>query len=119
MSDEPEKVHLETPDLGARHRAAFAELFPGVLADGVLDVQRLSEMLDVRAAQVHEGRERYGLQWAGKQEAVRSLLTSSRGTLDPDLEASIDWDSTQNLMIEGDNLEVLKLLQKPYAARSS
>lgn len=117
MNDEPEKVQLESVDLSDRNRAALQELFPGVLDDGVLDVQRLSELLDIAPAQIYEGRERYGLQWAGKQEAVRSLLTPSRGSLVPDLERSVDFDTAKNVFIEGDNLEVLKLLQKAYNDR--
>lgn len=114
MSDEPEKVALETPDLAAGNRAAIEDLFPGVLADGVLDAARLGELLDMPVAQVPDGRERYGLQWAGKQEAIRSLLGQSHAALVPDQTASLDFDSAKNVFIEGDNLEVLKLLQKAY-----
>jgi adenine-specific DNA-methyltransferase len=117
MTDEPDKVHLETPDLAAENRAALARLFPGVLADGVLDASKLGELLDVNVAQAAGGRERYGLQWAGKFEAVRSLLTPSRATLVPDLDQSDDFDNARNVFIEGDNLEVLKLLQKAYNDR--
>jgi adenine-specific DNA-methyltransferase len=114
MAAEPGNINLETPDLAFANRLAFEQLFPGVLDDEVLDVGRLSELLDVPAAQVPDGRERYGLQWAGKQEAVRSLLTPSRATLIPDLENSIGFDTARNVFVEGDNLEVLKLLQKAY-----
>jgi adenine-specific DNA-methyltransferase len=96
------------------NRDALAALFPGVLADGVLDATRLAELLDVAVTAPADGRERFGLMWAGKQEAVRSLLTPSRGTLVPDIERSIDFDNAKNVFIEGDNLEVLKLLQKSY-----
>jgi adenine-specific DNA-methyltransferase len=114
MTEEPVKVDLETPDLAARYRAKLTELFPGVMADGVLDVGRLGELVDMPIAQVPDGRERYGLQWAGKQGAVRSLLNPSRGALIPDLKNSVDFDSARNVFIEGENLEVLKLLQKAY-----
>ncbi len=114
MTDEPAKVDLETPDLAADNRALFENMFPGVLADGVIDPERLGALLDVPVAQVADGRERYGLMWAGKQDAVRSLLTPSRGTLLPDLDNSVDFDRAENVFIEGDNLEVLKLLQKAY-----
>ena len=114
MTDEQTRVELTTLDLAAENRDALAALFPGVLDDGVLDAAKLGELLDTPVAQVPDGRERYGLQWAGKQEAIRSLLTPSRGTLVPDLERSIDFDTAQNVFIEGDNLEVLKLLQKAY-----
>lgn len=111
---EPAKLDLETPDVAAAHRAAFEQQFPGVLADGVVDAERLKELLDVDVIGASDDRERYGLMWAGKKEAVRSLQTSSRATLVPDIEASVQWDSAQNVFIEGDNLEVLKLLQKAY-----
>lgn len=113
-SAEPEKVDLASPDLAAAKRAAFDELFPGVLADGVLDAGRLGDLLDAPVTAPPEGRERFGLMWAGKQDAVRSLLTPSRGTLVPELDKSVDFDTAQNVFIEGDNLEVLKLLQKAY-----
>jgi len=114
MTDQPQKVDLATPDIAAANRESLEALFPGVIADGVLDTARLGELLDIPVTSTSEGRERFGLMWAGKQEAVRSLLTPSRGTLIPDLERSVDFDTAQNVFIEGDNLEVLKLLQKAY-----
>lgn len=117
MTDEPEKVELTTPDIAARHRAALGELFPGVLTDGVLDAAKLGELLDAPVAYSPDGRERYGLQWAGKQEAIRSLLAPGRGALSPDIAASPGFDDGRNAFIEGDNLEVLKLLQKAYNDR--
>lgn len=117
MTDEPDKVNLETPDLAAENRAEFEALFPGLLDDGVLDIARLGELLDIPVAQAPDSRERYGLQWAGKQEAVRSLLAPGRGALVPDLDQSDAFDHAKNVFIEGDNLEVLKLLQKAYNDR--
>ena len=114
MAEKPERVDLSTPDIGADSREALAALFPGVLADGVLDATRLGEMLDVEVTAPVDGRERFGLTWAGKHQALRSLLTPSRGTLVPDLGKSVEFDTAENLFIEGDNLEVLKLLQKAY-----
>lgn len=117
MSEEPGRIELETPDLAAEKRAAFEDLCPGVLADGVLDATRLAELLDTPVTAPLDGRERFGLTWAGKQDAVRSLLTPSHGTLFPLVEDSINFDTAQNIFIEGDNLEVLKLLQKAYNDR--
>ena len=114
MMDEPEGVDLSTPDIAAANREALEALFPGVIADGVLDATSLGELLDIPVTAPVDGRERFGLMWAGKHEAVRSLLTPSKGTLVPDLERSVDFDTAQNVFIEGDNLEVLKLLQKAY-----
>ncbi len=61
-----------------------------------------------------ESKERYGLTWAGKAEAFRNVQSVSSGTLAPMPSESVNWDATENLIIEGDNLEVLKLLQRPY-----
>ena len=114
MTDEPERVETTTPDLAAEKLAALKELFPGAVADGVLDAARIGELVDLPVAGLKGGRERYGLMWAGKQEAVASLLRPSRGTLVPDLERSVDFENARNVFIEGDNLEVLKILQKTY-----
>ncbi|NYE38660.1 adenine-specific DNA-methyltransferase [Nocardioides cavernae] len=114
MSDEVVKVELESPDLAAEKLAAFQDLFPGVLADGILDAGRLGELLDTEVAAPADGRERFGLMWAGKQGAVRSLLAPSRGALLPEFDKSTNFDEARHTFIEGDNLEVLKLLQKAY-----
>lgn len=114
MLQEPDKVDLQTPDLAADNRALIDVLLPGVIQDGVLDAAKLAELLDVPLASVPDGRERYGLQWARKGEAIRSLLAASRGALVPELDTSYDFDTARNVFIEGDNLEVLKLLQKAY-----
>lgn len=113
-TDEPGRVDAETPDLAAEKLAQLQELFPGAFADGVVDAARIGELVGKPVAGLKEGRERYGLMWAGKQEAVASLLKPSRGTLVPDMERSIDFENARNVFIEGDNLEVLKILQKSY-----
>jgi adenine-specific DNA-methyltransferase len=114
MTDDPEKVEMGTPDLAAQKRAIVAELLPGVLVDGVLDAARLGELLDVPVTAPADGRERFGLMWAGKQDAIKSLLSVSRGALLPEFDKSADFDTANHVFIEGDNLEVLKLLQKAY-----
>lgn len=114
MTDEPLRVDAETPDLAAEKLAQLQELFPGAFADGVVDAARIGELVGMPVAGLKDGRERYGLMWAGKQEAVASLLKPSRGTLVPDMERSIDFENARNVFIEGDNLEVLKILQKSY-----
>lgn len=117
MVEEPSKVDLESPDIAAENRAVLQDLFPDLLADGVLNAERLGELLDVPVAEPPAARERFGLQWAGKQAAVHSLLAPSRGTLSPHLNDSVDFDTAQNCFIEGDNLEALKLMQKAYNDR--
>jgi adenine-specific DNA-methyltransferase len=91
------------------------ELFPEAFSEGHLDPKVLSELLPAGA--IDEREEKYGLNWHGKRRARQLALTPSTGTLRPCPEESVDWDTTQNLMIEGDNLEVLKLLQKSYAGK--
>ena len=84
MMDEPEGVDLSTPDIAAVNREVLEALLPGVIADGVLDATSLGELLDIPVTEPVDGRERFGLMWAGKHEAIRSLLTPSKGTLVPE-----------------------------------
>ena len=101
-------------DLVADKVAKLKALFPEAFTEGRIDFDVLRQLLgDV----LEDGEEKYGLNWHGKRQARRLALTPSTGTLRPCLEESVDWDTTQNLMIEGDNLEVLKLLQKSYAGK--
>ena len=100
-----------SPDLVAENIAQLADLFPEACTEGKVDFTVLRELLD---DSVDETEEKYGLNWHGKRRARRLALTPSTGTLRPCPEESVEWDSTQNLMIEGDNLEVLKLLQRSY-----
>jgi len=87
------------------------EIFPDVFTEGKVDFDALQATL---GEYLETGEERYSFNWHGKAQARRIAQTPSTGTLRPCPEESIDWDSTQNLFIEGDNLEVLKLLQKSY-----
>ena len=93
---------------------ALAVLFPSVVRDGQVDVEALRQLCG--EAVVKED-ELFGLNWRGKAEARRAALTPSLGTLRPCKEESKEWDTTQNLYIEGDNLEVLKLLRKSYGGK--
>lgn len=88
--------------------------FPDAFVEGKVDFDVLKQLL---GGQVDEREERYGLNWHGKRLARQLALTPSTGTLRPCPEESVDWETTRNLMIEGDNLEVLKLLQKSYAGK--
>ncbi|MGA2030958.1 MAG: site-specific DNA-methyltransferase [Thermoguttaceae bacterium] len=90
------------------------ELFPDVFSEGKVDVEKLRAALGDIA---DDRPERYSFTWAGKRDAIRLLQTPSRATLVPAPDESVNFDSTQNLFIEGDNLEVLKLLYKSYSGR--
>jgi len=89
-------------------------LIPQVFTEGRIDADKLrASMGDI----VDERPERYSFSWAGKRDAIRQLQVPSRATLLPARDESLDFDTTQNIFIEGDNLEVLKLLYKPYFGR--
>jgi adenine-specific DNA-methyltransferase len=94
--------------------AQLKALFPEAFTEGRVDFEVLKQLL---GAAVDEREEKYGLNWHGKRRARQLALTPSAGTLRPCPDESVDWDTTQNLFIEGDNLEVLKLLQKSYAGK--
>jgi len=87
------------------------EIFPDVFTEGKVDFDALQSVL---GDYVETREERYSFNWHGKAQARRIAQTPSTGTLRPCVEESVDWENTQNLFIEGDNLEVLKLLQKSY-----
>lgn len=93
---------------------AFQTLFPGAIQDGVLDAARLGEILAVEVAGLKDGKESFGLRWAGKGRAIEARQAQSFAALNPELEESVNWNASPNVFIEGDNLEVLKLLQNAY-----
>jgi adenine-specific DNA-methyltransferase len=101
-------------DLVAQNLEQLRALFPEAFVEGKVDFEVLKQLL---GGVVDEREEKYGLNWHGKRQARQLALTPSTGTLRPCPEESVDWDTTQNLIIEGDNLEVLKLLQKSYAGK--
>ena len=102
-------------DITADNIAQLKALFPDAFTEGKVDFDVLKQLLGAR---IDERDEKYGLNWHGKRRARQLALMPSMGTLRPSPEDSVDWDTTQNLMIEGDNLEVLKLLQKSYSGKS-
>ena len=106
-------------DLMKENLAALRALFPELVTEGkdgvAVNLDVLKQLVGDKT--VTDAEEKYGLNWHGKRRARQLALTPSTGTLRPCPEDSVDWDSTQNLMIEGDNLEVLKLLQKSYAGK--
>ena len=91
---------------------ALKTSFPDAFTEDGIDFDILRQLLGDYVA---EGEEKYGLNWHGKRKARQITLTPSTGTLRPYPKESVNWESTQNLFIEGDNLEVLKLLQRSYS----
>jgi len=109
----------KSADLVAGNIEQLKALFPELITEGLngvaVNVDVLKALVGDKTAGDNE--EKYGLNWHGKRRARQLALTPSTGTLRPCPEESVDWETTQNLMIEGDNLEVLKLLQKSYSGK--
>ena len=107
------KPKFETPNLTSENVAKIAELFPGVVAEGKVNFDLLRSMLGDDVF----GDEAYEFTWVGKRAAIAEAGRPIRKTLRPCVEESKDWDTTENLYIEGDNLDVLKLLQEGYLGK--
>lgn len=105
------KLAGESLNIMEENLAAMQQLFPEAFEEGKIDFDVLRQLL---GDYVDDEEERYSFRWNGKGKALRLSQTPSTGTLRPCKEESKDWDTTENLYIEGDNLEVLKLLQKSY-----
>ncbi len=105
------KIDLSTMEVRDARLDELLRLFPEAVTEGKIDFARLRQTL---GDAVDPRKEKYGLSWAGKSEAIQVLQTSAMGTLVPMPEESVNFESSENLIIEGDNLEVLKLLQKSY-----
>ena len=106
-----EILNGKSMDLTEDNLNKLKELFPEVFEEGKIDFDKLRLIL---GDEVEDKEERYEFTWHGKNNAIRIAQTPSTGTLRPDKASSKNWDDTENLYIEGDNLEVLKLLQKSY-----
>ncbi|KHF31029.1 putative methyltransferase [Anoxybacillus sp. BCO1] len=106
-----EKLDGKSLDLVQTNIEALKKLFPEVVTEGKIDFEKLKLIL---GEEIEKRNERYEFTWHGKTQAMKLAQTPSTGTLRPDKQSSKNWDTTENLYIEGDNLEVLKLLQKSY-----
>jgi len=110
-ADDPE---TKSADLTAQNVEQLKTIFPEAFTEGRVDFEVLKQLL---GGVVEDREEKYGLNWHGKRQARQLALTPSSGTLRPCPDESLEWDKTGNLVIEGDNLEVLKLLQKSYSSK--
>lgn len=114
MPEGPEKLNLDSVSPDKLKLEALKALIPGIFGDGVIDAQKLSAEVGYPVIGAVDSEEGFGLAWAGKREAVIATNMPTLASLNPLKDESINWDSAQNVFIEGDNLEVLKLLQKAY-----
>ena len=124
MSDEIEKLKMHSPDLTQDNIAKIRALFPGCVTEAAGEDGKLRLAVDFDQLRqelsdsIVEGpQERYHLNWPGKREALITANAPIAKTLRPAREESVDFDTTQNLFIEGDNLEALKLLQETYLGK--
>src|SRR5438270_6727408 len=114
IRDEIETVERTSADLLAEQTERLELIFPQVFSEGKIDFKKLQAAL---GDLVDTQPERYSFSWAGKRNATLLLQTPSYATLTPSEEESVNFENTQNQFIEGDNLEVLKLLYKSYSGR--
>lgn len=118
-----EKVNLQTADIAAENAAKLAELFPDIVTEVLDEDGNVRHSIDVEALKAHVGdiaedkRERYQFTWPGKQKARAEAIRSIDKTMRPCPEESVNWDTTENLYIEGDNLDALKILRETYAGK--
>jgi adenine-specific DNA-methyltransferase len=114
-NDQPEPLDLRSHTIAEDKKQELLQLFPEIRTEGgKVDIDRLKMAL---GETVDVGRERYGMNWPGKADCFKTIQQPSMGTLLPCKEESVDFDTTENMIIEGDNLEVLKLLQKSYLGK--
>lgn len=109
-----EIIDGNTIDIVKENLKKLQEIYPEAFTEGKVDPQKLLLLL---GEDVDSSNEKYSFTWKGKNDCIRLAQSPSKGTLLPCKEESVDWDTTKNLYIEGDNLEVLKLLQKSYLGK--
>src|SRR5438093_1485767 len=115
QEEQPEKFDLASESTTDEQKAKLKSLFPEIFTEGgKIDFDRLKLTL---GETVDTGKERYGLNWPGKADCFKIIQMPSMATLIPARDESVNFDTTENLIIEGDNLEVLKLLQKSYLGK--
>ena len=115
-----EKMEMRSKDLIEANIKKLADLFPGCLVESIGKDGRISRKIDIEylkqflSDEIVESDEAYELDWVGKRAAISDANRTITKTLRPEKSKSVQWDTTENLYIEGDNLEVLKLLQESY-----
>ena len=107
-------IDKASPDIARENLEKLKKLFPEAVAEGKIDVEALRRTI---GEEIAANDERYTLNWAGKGEAFKALQTPTTATLAPCPEESVDFEKTRNIFIEGENLEVLKVLQKAYYSK--
>jgi len=107
-----EKINLESGNILEENISKLRQIFPNVFSEGKIDFDKLKENLGVFK---NTSEDKYTFSWAGRMDSIKNIQTPTHGTLIPQKDESINFDETENIFIEGENLEVLKLLQKTYS----
>jgi len=119
----PQKLSGTSLNISKENKEKLKQLFPSVFTETINDKGKIVANIDLEKLKAEIGtfseyfenrKEHYGMDWPGKKEALKLIQTTSAATLKPNRDESVNFDTTENLYIEGDNLEVLKLLQKSY-----
>jgi len=108
------KIAMTSENIENENLQKLRAVFPQFLRDGLIDFDALQAFFKKEGV-LSEAGEKYGLSWAGKSKSYGDIRRPAKGTLTPQIQESKNWDNTENIFIEGENLEVLKLLQKKYA----
>jgi adenine-specific DNA-methyltransferase len=123
MNRHPEKLELSSMDIGKINRNKLKELFPSVFtetknSEGIvtesIDFERMKAELGTFSDVFESRKERYGIDWPGKKDALKIVQNQSLATIKPRRDLSVNFDTAENIFIEGDCLEVLKVLHKSY-----
>ena len=118
-----DKMRMESVDMTANNIERIGELFPNCITETADEDGKLKKAINfellkqILSDDVLEGDESYEFSWVGKKASIVEANKSIRKTLRPSPEESVNWNETENLYIEGDNLEVLKLLQESYLGK--
>src|SRR5664279_980568 len=109
-----ERIETASPDLKLELIDRLRKAVPEAFADNKLDTDKLKTLI---GEAVETGPERFSFNWAGKRDSLAMLQVPTRASLAPDRKASVNFDAAQHVFIEGENLEVLKVLYRSYFGR--
>ena len=113
MEKQPPKIKSQSESVFDNELAKFCQIFPQFVSEGKIDFVAFQKFLQQNKAEINN-QDRYNFSWAGKMQSFHAIQQPCFATLTPQKEQSVDFAKSRNLFIEGDNLEVLKLLQNNY-----
>ena len=108
------KRDLDSLNLKSLKIDQLNNIFPNIFSEGKINLDILKEEL---GDWINDEKDKYSITWSGKSDSIKAIQQSSQGTLMPDRKESLHFDEAENLIIEGDNLEVLKILQRSYQSK--